>query len=392
MNTNDKTFYTIMAITRPRLINNQYSAIASSHFLVKPPTFNFQSDIMADKLNTVYNNKLKIIIITNKFEKVETYKIGNSFTSNYTVFIVPSKEFYNKKLIDEAFLNNNYINHSIFMFENLDYREIVANLAMFNIIISGGSNSKKHILSPIQMRLARFIIAISSFSGSEIAESFHFERPSAKSGNNWTNKASKSVLSKLDDESKNEFIHHINKLDNQTNKIEEENNSNNLNPSIKSYSFNNNPCTQKREFHTFFCLRKEDNSSSISIVNPSVPLKAVPVNNNLISFYLNYIQDIINHPDLSPNEAQSKIENIWLNLIEEKLKDDNYLIRNHSSKLHSLIFEAHKTLEILEKRNLINRKFSELALNNKLNRIEFILLTFVWCITYSDRLSYTAIS
>jgi hypothetical protein len=33
-----------------------------------------------------------------------------------------------------------------------------------------------------------------------------------------------------------------------------------------------------------------------------------------------------------------------------------------------------------------------LALNNNLNRIEFLLLTFVFCITYSNRLSYTAIS
>lgn len=63
-------------------------------------------------------------------------------------------------------INNKNINHSIFLFRNLDYREIVTNLALFKVIISGGSNSKKHILSPIQLRLARFIIAISAFNRS----------------------------------------------------------------------------------------------------------------------------------------------------------------------------------------------------------------------------------
>jgi hypothetical protein len=52
---------------------------------------------------------------------------------------------------------------------------------LFNIIVSSGSNSKKYILSPIQLRLARFIIAISDFSGSEVEDSFHFERESGKS-------------------------------------------------------------------------------------------------------------------------------------------------------------------------------------------------------------------
>ena len=61
MNNNDKTFFTIMAITAPRLLKDQYNCIASSHYVVKPITFNLRSEEMFNRLNTVYNNKLKII-------------------------------------------------------------------------------------------------------------------------------------------------------------------------------------------------------------------------------------------------------------------------------------------------------------------------------------------
>jgi hypothetical protein len=46
---------------------------------------------------------------------------------------------------------------------------------LHKIISSGGSNTKKHILSPIQLRLARFILAMSDNSGKDVANSFHFE-------------------------------------------------------------------------------------------------------------------------------------------------------------------------------------------------------------------------
>ena len=42
-------------------------------------------------------------------------------------------------------------------------------------------------------------------------------------------------------------------------------------------------------------------------------------------------------------------------------------------------------------KKVIKRKFSSISAISDLNKIEFILLTFVWCISYSNRLSYTSI-
>jgi hypothetical protein len=230
-NNNNNTFYTIMAITKARLINNQYSVIASSHYYLQPTPFSWNSQTMIDRLNTVYDNKLKIIIISNFVTKINFYNLGigsNSIYSHYTVYTIPFKEFYNKTLIEAIFLNNIHINHTIIMFQNLDYRSIVENLAMFNFIISGGSNNKKHILSPIQLRLARFVIAISSFSDDEVVNSFHFEKSNEDRGTDWTSKEAKYLISKLNTKMRNEFIYERNKIEKIENCIAPASASNNI--------------------------------------------------------------------------------------------------------------------------------------------------------------------
>jgi hypothetical protein len=46
----------------------------------------------------------------------------------------------------------------IFRFEGHTWTDIVARFRLNNIIISGGSNTKKHILSPVQFRLSQFLL------------------------------------------------------------------------------------------------------------------------------------------------------------------------------------------------------------------------------------------
>lgn len=174
-NNNNNTFYSIIAFTSPKLINNIYSSIASSYYLTLPVEVTAGYQNLSDRLNVVYTNKLKIIIIDQDMKESKSYKLGNSISNDYSIFEIPSSELFTEKGIDMYLINNNNINHSIFMFRNLNYKQIVINLALFKVIISGGSNSKKHILSPIQLRLARFIIAISAFNGSRVAESFHYK-------------------------------------------------------------------------------------------------------------------------------------------------------------------------------------------------------------------------
>jgi hypothetical protein len=44
---------------------------------------------MVRRLDTVYNNKLKIIVIDNLAEKRFVKNIGNSFIKNYIYFSIP---------------------------------------------------------------------------------------------------------------------------------------------------------------------------------------------------------------------------------------------------------------------------------------------------------------
>jgi hypothetical protein len=144
--TNNKNFYSILSFTKPRLIDNLYNTIASSYYLVNLLTFGLKSDIICQKLESVYNNKLKIIIIDDDIKNFKSYKIGNSINNDYTIITIPSTEFYTKKGIEKLLLNNNNINHCIFMIKILDFREIFANLALFNIIVRGIPNNNKYCL------------------------------------------------------------------------------------------------------------------------------------------------------------------------------------------------------------------------------------------------------
>jgi hypothetical protein len=396
-----KIFFTIMAFTQPKLIENDkiYSVITSSHYFVKEESFNFNSIGFYERLNTVYKNKLLIIYITNSVETIEAKKIGNFFTSDYSLLLVPEKEFYSESFIKDAFIHNKDMNQTIFVFENLFYGQIVCNLALFKITTSGGSNSKKHILSPIQLRLARFVISISDFSGIEVATSFHIGQITSRV--NWKDQRNKNLITSISEEDRNSILFTAPRKiespqkeeenqDNNTsyNKVADKIEDNNMetNKDKEEFISINKNSSMKRGIHSFTRGYHTTSKNLSSITPPKLK------NENILQYYLKYIDNIINHSGLSPFEAQSKMENVWIELIEQKFEDENILIKSHSNKLHNLLFEAKKSLDILEERKVIKRKFNNNLLNNSLNKLEFILLTFVWCITYSNRLSYTAIS
>jgi hypothetical protein len=175
MTNNNNEFLTVLSLSAPRLINGSYSIIASSHYLSSSSlTFGIDSNTFAEKLEKVYNGNLKILAVDEEFTEAKTERIGDSFANNFYFLEVPAELFFSLEGIKSILIKN--INQYIFIFKDVDYGTIVTRLALYNVILSGGSNTKKHILSPIQLRLARFLIALLNGGGSDVANSFHSDR------------------------------------------------------------------------------------------------------------------------------------------------------------------------------------------------------------------------
>lgn len=194
MTNNKKSFYTILALSAPRLMKDSYNVIASSHYLGTMGD-NFTSSILAKRLEMVYDGNLKIVIISNDITEYSSSNIGDSISSDFLIFNFPADLFFSTDNIEKVLIKNKNINQCIFIFKDRDYGQIVSNLALFNIIISGGSNTKKHILSPIQLRLARFLIAILPLTGSNVVNSFHSYRKDKNACFDYTTKEAKEEIS-----------------------------------------------------------------------------------------------------------------------------------------------------------------------------------------------------
>lgn len=66
-----------------------------------------------------------------------------------------------------------YWNKSIFIFEDITYREIQTKFLSNKVIISGGSRTKRHLLSPAQFRLSQFLIALCNLPVKSMVKSYY---------------------------------------------------------------------------------------------------------------------------------------------------------------------------------------------------------------------------
>jgi hypothetical protein len=160
-----------------------------------------------------------------------------------------------------------------------------------------------------------------------------------------------------------------------------------------------------REFHTISCLQNKhvlsDKVSSNLIEIAPVPVK--PLSNTIsgekgkkgsssILSYLDSIQSIINNPEYTPplEKAQSLIENSWLSILMEQLNDEKKLINKYSHRFSNILLEVNITLNSLQENNVIKRKFP--FLYKYLDSRDFIFITYSLCLSYSNKIGYTAVS
>jgi len=211
MNTNFD-FFTFAAITKAKSYNGQYFCMASSHSWTDKEENSFfqhiQSVDAVNRFNMLYNG-INIIMISDEYDayNINTIYAAANPRKNYQLFYATINGFFTEKNLQNCMFSS-AMNNTIFVFHNLQYRSVVNKFATFNYIISGGSNNKKHILSPVQLRLARFIISISEFANEEVATSFYCDSPKEfrEEGLDFTHKYVKYALSKLTDDVKKEVI------------------------------------------------------------------------------------------------------------------------------------------------------------------------------------------
>jgi len=311
----------------------------------------------------------------------------------------------------------------VFIFENLSWKEICGKFASVYVDISGGSNNKKHILSTLQFRLSQILFCIYGSNASEyVSYSFHKSRTnrdikeidytlsniqefivdfnekrtinkqeitSERSIDTVTNSDSQIVDSKLVD-----FLNKSN--DNENNNYEipfnDNNPSENLNNNYNNRNIRENFPRSIKKFHT--SSRRLNLEKPIKIVAPK-PVQIEKKNNDSkIGDYLESIKQLIEETkdfnEEQKREIQFKIEDKWINLIEDKLNDDKFLINNYQNLLYSNFKEAELTLNSMCENNYLKRKFPKLG--NELNKLEFLVLTFSLSLSLYSWASYNYIA
>jgi hypothetical protein len=226
--------YIITTFSKTKKIKDLHYLISSIFFLdtnikideeyfFKPSDYYYNPEQLIRNLQYLNFNKLIIFII--EFDNVES-KL-KKINDGYYIYKTSSNEFFKTNHIFKFLTvsENIYIN-SIFIFKGTNWVNIVAEFRRSGIIVSGGSNTKKHILSPVQLRLSQFLIATGWDQNNNINFSFH--------GNLKTNtqptidftsdKEILKLMNSLVEKQKNESII----LDKLKNDVNNSNNKNNL--------------------------------------------------------------------------------------------------------------------------------------------------------------------
>src|SRR5882724_6685973 len=68
--------------------------------------------------------------------------------------------FTNLLFRDHVLKNTQLSNKIVFLFDESTLNEVVSMFRLYNILITGGSSSKRHLLSPLELRLSRVILPL----------------------------------------------------------------------------------------------------------------------------------------------------------------------------------------------------------------------------------------
>lgn len=312
----------LFVISNPtNLTNNSQNTLNIKLFFPKE-FYNVNYIRFFDNLNKSGTSKLQFIIINDNFKKefnnpfiVKDYNVLNIIKTNFMDF-----------LNSGIYSFGEYNKYSLFLLKNGTYSQIKSlfQIADREYIINFGKGSQKaHICSDIELRLFYYLLALYNFD-------FNYVRYT----NNFNNLDKGQYTTYKDTTHNNKFI--LNTSNPQT-KVEVKD--------IRSNIIDINKIHRK-SFHTNTRLAAVEASS-----------KEV-LDINLESFtYLDEIENIIENSE-TLEEAQSKIEDVWMDLIKEKLNNPNSSVwKNIKTILEksTKIIENHGNSGVLRKRFKVDK-------------------------------------
>jgi hypothetical protein len=348
----------IATLTYPDYIkyseSTNLNVIATTYFIENGSNHDYAQ--MNEVLDLLRIKNLSIITVVKKsLGKKILDKQFNGENSIIKNIIVSYDDFFSQEGITKFVveqdlpieLNNNYNDEGtidvrssfiIYRFEETTWFEIKSRFKLFNINISGGSNVKRHLFSPLHLKLAIFILSLEkSNSFQKVIDSFSNVHPQINRGIYDLTK-SKEQMEK--------------DIENLQNLINETNNK----PVELKKTAKNLKSIQKRQYHTSPSFKNENKLSFH------------------LSSYLNNIHDIINNKELNNKEAQKQIENSWVDIIKELHENPEFITSKYSHTLQNKLISAKNSLNSLYLSGNLKRRFPSIYLY--LNKIEIMMITF----------------
>ena len=332
-----ESIHAVFSNTKHTEINNikSYHLIASTYFIDRTLVISFHDLICNMK---VLNIKKLIIFYILQLEQDDIDKQYNNFICDTLEVIYVSFDRFTYIINSSDFNFNTTNKHCLYIFHDMSWSNIVLKLSTgLNLTVSGGSNVKRHLLSPLHVRFCSYLIAIFNLNSLEAYNHNNFNGLDKDIYLPYIDLSNKSSISVTKHGIKTTIPYLDNSLAN-----DKHTNSFNRISSLENK-------TNKKEFHSYSNVLNHINTKFVKHISTSTEHMT---NKSFLSNCFKEIEILL----------QNKEHNIELqNEIEEYLFDNkNHLINKPSTSIN---FSSVTSKWIIEKYELIVEH-----LNNMLNK------------------------
>jgi hypothetical protein len=106
-----------------------------------------------------FNDNFNKEVIENKRSRTNDIFIHVVEHVNVKYYVVNDYNFFTSSFFEKyIYAKKSKLIENVFIFEDLDWKGLVYHFKSLNITLSGGSTVKRHVLSPVQINLSRFLI------------------------------------------------------------------------------------------------------------------------------------------------------------------------------------------------------------------------------------------